>query len=78
MGNYSTPIDGIFVTGAGTHPGGGINGSSGRACAQAVLRSIGNRRVIRRVGRAGSVVRQLGASISAARDLRSVTHGDSE
>ena len=70
MGNYSTPIDGIFVTGAGTHPGGGINGSSGRACAQAVLRSIGSHRVIRRVGRAGSVVRQLGGSISAARELR--------
>ncbi len=71
MGNYSTPIDGIFVTGAGTHPGGGINGASGRACANAVLRSIGTHRTVRRLGRAGSVARQLGASISAARQLRS-------
>jgi len=70
MGNYSTPIDGIFVTGAGTHPGGGINGASGRACAQAVLRSIGSHRVIRHAGRAGTIARQLGKSISAARQLR--------
>ena len=70
MGNYATPIDGIFVTGAGTHPGGGINGSSGRACAQAVLRSIGSHRTVRRLGRAGAVARQLGKSIGAARQLR--------
>jgi beta-carotene ketolase (CrtO type) len=70
MGNYSTPIDGIFVTGAGTHPGGGINGASGRACAHAVLRSIGSHRAVRRVGRAGAVVRQLGKSVGAARQLR--------
>jgi phytoene dehydrogenase-like protein len=70
MGNYSTPIDGIFLTGAGTHPGGGINGASGRACADAVLRSIGTYRAVRRLGRAGAVARQLGASVSAARQLR--------
>jgi beta-carotene ketolase (CrtO type) len=70
LGNYSTPIDGIFVTGAGTHPGGGINGASGRACARTVLRSIGDKRAIRRLGRAGSIARQFGASISAARQLR--------
>jgi beta-carotene ketolase (CrtO type) len=70
MGNYATPIDGIFVTGAGTHPGGGINGASGRACANAVLRSIGSHRTVRRVGRASAIARQLGASITAARQLR--------
>ncbi len=75
MGNYATPIDGIFVTGAGTHPGGGINGASGRACAQAVLRSIGSRRSLRRLGRAGSVARQIGASIGAARQLRTRAAG---
>jgi beta-carotene ketolase (CrtO type) len=76
MGNYSTPIEGIFVTGAGTHPGGGINGSSGRACAQAVLRSIGTHRIMRRLGRAASVARQLTGSIAAARDLRAVADRD--
>jgi beta-carotene ketolase (CrtO type) len=75
MGNYATPIDGIFVTGAGTHPGGGINGASGRACAQAVLRSIGSHRSMRRLGRAGAIVRQLGASIGAARELRTRAGG---
>ena len=72
MGNYATPIDGIFVTGAGTHPGGGVNGASGRACAHAVLRSIGSHRTFRRLGRAGSVARQLGGAIVAARDLRAL------
>jgi phytoene dehydrogenase-like protein len=28
-GNYRTPIDGLYICGAGTHPGGGINGISG-------------------------------------------------
>lgn len=72
MGNYATPIDGIFVTGAGTHPGGGVNGASGRACAQAVLRSIGSHRAFRHLGRAGSVARQVGGAIVAARDLRAL------
>ena len=27
---YRTPIDGLFLCGAGTHPGGGISGLSGR------------------------------------------------
>jgi beta-carotene ketolase (CrtO type) len=70
LGNYSTPVEGIFLTGAGTHPGGGVNGASGRACAHAVLRSIGTHRTLRQVGRAGTVARQLGGSISAARRLR--------
>jgi hypothetical protein len=72
MGNYATPIDGIFVTGADTHPGGGINGASGRACAHAVLRSIGSHRSLRRLGRAGAIARQLGGSIAAARALPQV------
>jgi beta-carotene ketolase (CrtO type) len=37
LGHYRTPVAGLFLTGAGTHPGGGVNGTSGRAAAQAVL-----------------------------------------
>lgn len=34
---HRTPIDGLFLCGMGTHPGGGIHGGSGRLAARAVL-----------------------------------------
>jgi beta-carotene ketolase (CrtO type) len=37
LANYSTPIKGLFLTGAGTHPGGSISGMPGRNCARAFL-----------------------------------------
>jgi beta-carotene ketolase (CrtO type) len=39
IANYQTPIDGLFLTGAGTHPGGSISGMPGRNCARVFLRS---------------------------------------
>ena len=36
---YRTPIDGLFLCGAGTFPGAGVWGASGRNVAGAVLRS---------------------------------------
>jgi beta-carotene ketolase (CrtO type) len=39
IANYQTPIDGLYLTGAGTHPGGSISGMPGRNCAQAFLAS---------------------------------------
>ncbi|NJP09310.1 MAG: NAD(P)/FAD-dependent oxidoreductase [Leptolyngbyaceae cyanobacterium RU_5_1] len=39
IANYKTPIDGLFLTGAGTHPGGSISGMPGRNCARAFLHS---------------------------------------
>ncbi len=35
---YRTPLDGLFLCGAGTHPGGGVSGAAGRNAANAVLR----------------------------------------
>ncbi|MHB1809940.1 MAG: phytoene desaturase family protein [Solirubrobacteraceae bacterium] len=35
---YRTPIRGLFVAGASTHPGGAIHGVSGRGAARALLR----------------------------------------
>ena len=35
---YRTPIDGLWQCGAGTHPGGGVMGASGRNAAHAILR----------------------------------------
>jgi beta-carotene ketolase (CrtO type) len=37
LANYRTPIDGLYLTGAGTHPGGSISGMPGRNCAKVFL-----------------------------------------
>ena len=34
---YRTPIDGLYLCGAGTHPGGEVTGAPGHNAAQAVL-----------------------------------------
>jgi phytoene dehydrogenase-like protein len=35
---YSLPLDGLYLCGAGTHPGGGISGAAGRNAAHAILK----------------------------------------
>ena len=37
IANYTTPIKNLYLTGAGTHPGGSISGMPGRNCAQVLL-----------------------------------------
>ncbi|MFN7656957.1 MAG: phytoene desaturase family protein, partial [Dolichospermum sp.] len=39
LANYKTPIDHLFLTGAGTHPGGSISGMPGRNCARVFLQN---------------------------------------
>jgi beta-carotene ketolase (CrtO type) len=39
LANYRTPIKGLFLTGAGTHPGGSISGMPGRNCARVILKT---------------------------------------
>lgn len=34
---YAMPLDGLYLCGAGTHPGGGISGAAGRNAARAIL-----------------------------------------
>ena len=38
--NYRTPIEGLYLCGAGTHPGGFMSGASGRLAAQKVLKDF--------------------------------------
>ena len=38
IANYKTPIKNLYLTGAGTHPGGSISGMPGRNCAKVFLR----------------------------------------
>jgi beta-carotene ketolase (CrtO type) len=37
IANYTTPIKGLYLTGAGTHPGGSISGMPGRNCARVFI-----------------------------------------
>jgi phytoene dehydrogenase-like protein len=38
MAQYATPVDGLYLCGAGTHPGGGVTGCSGHNAAHRVLK----------------------------------------
>ena len=46
--DYRSPIDGLYLCGAGTHPGGGVTGANGRNCAAAVLADRRRRAWLRR------------------------------
>jgi len=37
--DYTTPIEGLFMCGSGTHPGGGVMGVPGHNCAQVIARA---------------------------------------
>jgi phytoene dehydrogenase-like protein len=41
---YRTPVDGLYLCGAGAHPGGGVTGAPGHNAAQQVLRDIRKKR----------------------------------
>jgi phytoene dehydrogenase-like protein len=38
--NYKMPVEGLYLCGPSTHPGGSVTGG-GRACAKAVLKDLG-------------------------------------
>ncbi len=38
---YALPLDGLYLCGAGAHPGGGISGAAGRNCALEIIRQEG-------------------------------------
>ena len=40
LSDYTGPVDGLFLTGASMHPGGGIMGAAGRNAARVVLRHL--------------------------------------
>lgn len=48
-GNYRGPVRGLYMCGAGTHPGGGVTGAPGHNCAHEVLRDGTSRRWNKRV-----------------------------
>ena len=38
LAQYATPMHGLYLCGAGTHPGGGVMAASGHNAAQRILR----------------------------------------
>jgi phytoene dehydrogenase-like protein len=42
---YRTPIHGLYLCGAGAHPGGGVTGAPGRNCAHQVIRDLKKGRI---------------------------------
>ena len=38
LARYATPVDGLYLCGAGTHPGGGVMAACGHNAAQRILR----------------------------------------
>ena len=49
LGGYRTTVEGLWLCGAGTHPGGGVTGANGRNCAARILAE--QRRRTRRASR---------------------------
>jgi len=47
LGGHDTPIRGLYQSGAGTHPSGGVTGWNGRLAAQHALRKDAALRVSR-------------------------------
>jgi phytoene dehydrogenase-like protein len=39
-GNYRSPLEGLYLCGAGTHPGGGVTGAPGHNAAREILRDF--------------------------------------
>jgi phytoene dehydrogenase-like protein len=52
-GDYRSPVDGLYLCGSGTHPGGGVMGVPGRNCATVVLRDARRSRTVGRITRRG-------------------------
>lgn len=44
LATYSTPIPGLYLTGASTHPGGGVFGASGRNAAKVIIKDATRKR----------------------------------
>jgi len=73
LAGYRTPLEGLYLTGASTHPGGGVFGASGRSAARTILadaegRSGGRATMAAAAGALGTGVR---AARAAAGRLRS-------
>ena len=70
LSQYRTPIEGLYLTGASTHPGGGVSGASGRSAASAVLADLRPRERNWRGWAAGGAALAAGAYVVRKRGKR--------
>jgi beta-carotene ketolase (CrtO type) len=73
LARYHTPVEGLFLTGAGTHPGGGVTGIPGRNAATTVLNALGLRpwhRAGQRARERLALVRDAARAVRALRSTR--------
>ncbi|MFH7025029.1 MAG: beta-carotene ketolase CrtO [Heteroscytonema crispum UTEX LB 1556] len=61
LANYKTPIENLYLTGAGTHPGGSISGLPGRNCARVFLHT--NEPIAQKFKEAGDSLKSTVASV---------------
>jgi phytoene dehydrogenase-like protein len=57
--HYHTPIKGLYMSGASTHPGGGVHGAAGSNAARVLLADLRLRRLAEPMLAAGSVARRI-------------------
>jgi beta-carotene ketolase (CrtO type) len=72
LAHYRTPVEALFLTGAGTHPGGGLTGIPARNTAAVVLDTLDLQR--RRQTRQG-LREQAARLLDAARAIRTLRAG---
>jgi phytoene dehydrogenase-like protein len=60
LGSYKTPVDGFYISGAGTHPSGGVCALPGKLVAETFIREASQSRAVARLkaGRAAYVERR--------------------
>jgi phytoene dehydrogenase-like protein len=46
--DYRTPIDGLYLCGSGTHPGGGVMALPARNASRVIMKDVTRRRWLRR------------------------------
>jgi beta-carotene ketolase (CrtO type) len=61
LANYKTPIEGLYLSGAGTHPGGSISGMPGRNCARVFLHD--QQPIAQTIKEAGASIKSTIASV---------------
>ena len=71
-GDYRTPIAGLYLCGAGTHPGGGVMGIAGRNASTVVLKDVKRGDLEARLNEAGTKVAD---GIERVRDRLGLRHG---
>jgi len=76
---YASPIDGLYLCGAGTHPGGGVTGASGANAAREVLESLEGPSAAEKAVRAaakspiGTGLAVVGAGLAVGAAVRALT-----